>query len=248
MNKQKKLIEILYEDNFEFPDGYDYVAQDKCNMEIWYYSNDHLILRQGDTIWDTKIFSTITKLYCKHTQLASDWDSSIVTRQQYKDYCEKQNKEKNMKPNITLNIPKLTIDKDNPVWVNVWDEEEEKEDCETLLLVAMCGGGGCICVHKYAQDKVLETGNVGYDDFYCFKKYEIIEETPTPKQTHRPFKDYEEFREWLKSSGRTNLILEDKSENCIYTKGFNTHSKFTDIFDNYKWFDTQEPVGMPFEG
>lgn len=242
MNKQKKLIEILYEDNFEFPDGYNCVAQDKCNMEIWCYSNDNLILRQGDTIWDTNTFFTNAILCGTNTQLASDWDESIVTRQQYKAYCEKHNKEKNMKTNTTLNIPKLTIDKDNPIWVRAWDELGEEEN---VILISATSDGGCIAVLECKADKVLETGNVCYEDFYCFVKYEIIEETPTPKQTHRPFKDYEEFREWFKSSGRTNLTTENKNEGYIGFYGFGVETNFSSLFEEEVWFDTQEPVGMP---
>lgn len=89
------------------------------------------------------------------------------------------------------NIPKLTVDKDNPIWVYAWDEGYRSSEAVRVLISAT-ENGGCLTVNPDALESVLKTGVVEYEDFECWERYEITEQNG--KGTHRPFKNYNEFR------------------------------------------------------
>ena len=80
-----KLIEILYDAGFEWPEGdWNYVAQDG-NGEVFPFRDAP---RLKNTVWITRSLSGSN--YAGLFALAPDWSTAVITREQYEAYCKEQ--------------------------------------------------------------------------------------------------------------------------------------------------------------
>lgn len=201
-----KLIEMLYVNEFEWPDSVGAVGQN---------SDCEVLCLVGKT------------MICNGCllNLADDWENAAITREEYEAYCKQRDFEKR--------VPTLKIDNQTSVLVKVWDDDGAMELNAQLL--ATFPDGACIA-------RSVEDG-----DIYHWQNYEIIEQSSAPKQTHRPFKGYAEFKQHLVDSGRTNLFIENVygDDRFISSLGVSDENDWEHTFECCTWLDTGEPVGMP---
>lgn len=101
----------------------------------------------------------------------------------------------------------------------VWDDNGTKPEEEHILYV-------------YKSGRCRDTDGAVWDN------YELIEE---PK--FRPFRDRDEFIQWLRDTGRIDMRVIDESGDMYTIIGVTEDCAFREIFKS-KWFDNGEPVGV----
>ena len=92
------------------------------------------------------------------------------------------------------------------------------------------------------EKNVIVVGSKGWciDDKRSFWPHcELIEE---PK--FRPFRDRDEFIQWLRDTGRTDMRVIDESGDMMTINYIYGHITKLDDCLKLKWFDNGEPVGV----
>jgi hypothetical protein len=101
----------------------------------------------------------------------------------------------------------------------VWDYEGDKPIEKEIVYVDK--SGACIDINRM---------------HWC--NYKLIQE---PK--FRKFSDRDEFIQWLRDTGRTDMRVIDENGDVFSILPISAMSRFEEII-KYKWFDNGEPVGV----
>lgn len=78
----KKLIEVLHDAGFVWPGNWSYVAQDGDGGLVYAYITRPVL---DNHVWDNGYWAAKS---CAYLEIASDWATSVVTREQYAEYRE----------------------------------------------------------------------------------------------------------------------------------------------------------------
>ena len=92
MTKRKKeLVELMYEAGIrEFPEGGEFAAQDKRSYDVFFYTNKPTEYDELGS-WLSK-FINVGGWY-KLDSLCKNWHRTVVTREQYAEYCKMREQE-----------------------------------------------------------------------------------------------------------------------------------------------------------
>ena len=99
MTKRKKeLVELMYEAGIrEFPKGGEFAAQDKngqyADMVSFFYGAIPVFWRSADVWGDAGWCRYLINESVKLPQLCKNWHRTVVTREQYEEYCKMRERE-----------------------------------------------------------------------------------------------------------------------------------------------------------
>lgn len=99
MTKRKKeLIELMYEAGIrEFPEGGEFAAQDKNGPDAdkvsFFYGAIPVFWRSADVWGDAGWCRYLINESVKLPQLCKNWNRTVVTREQYAEYCKMRERE-----------------------------------------------------------------------------------------------------------------------------------------------------------
>lgn len=128
------------------------------------------------------------------------------------------------------------FDYKNPVWVEVKDNAQV--EWKRCILYQEHADGSCTCIDNSCIDNVLSGKSPVYRTM-LWRQYRHIKEP-----TYRPFKDFDEFLEHIKTTGRHNLLLMSIEGDLIMPYPFNKYSNWKNLFKTHKWFSDGEPFGI----
>lgn len=82
---KKTLIELMLENDIEWPEGAEFAAQDKCDKRVW-FNRERPTRNKNSEVWNcsglVKGFSAVMPELCRN------WHQTIVTREQYENAQE----------------------------------------------------------------------------------------------------------------------------------------------------------------
>ena len=83
--KKRHLIELMIEAGVKWPDGAEYAAQDKYDLNVNFYKNGKPNFQSGYLQWLANDCSFMSDYGIELDSLCSNWNKTIVTREQYAD-------------------------------------------------------------------------------------------------------------------------------------------------------------------
>ena len=81
--KKKHLIELMIEAGVKWPDGAEYVAQDKYDLNVNFYKNGKPDFQSGYLQWMANDCTFMSDYGIELDSLCRNWHQTIVTREQY---------------------------------------------------------------------------------------------------------------------------------------------------------------------
>ena len=81
--KKKHLIELMIEAGVKWPDGAEYAAQDKYDLNVNFYKNGKPDFQSGYLQWMTNDCTFMSDYGIELDSLCRNWHQTIVTREQY---------------------------------------------------------------------------------------------------------------------------------------------------------------------
>lgn len=76
------LLELMIKESIEWPEGAKFAAQDKGSLAIYFYASRPVMFVKSQS-WDCYKGSTLRDSHVRATELAGDWNTAIITREQY---------------------------------------------------------------------------------------------------------------------------------------------------------------------
>ena len=81
--KKKHLIELMIETGVKWPDGAEYAAQDKYDLNVNFYKNGKPNFQSGYLQWLANDCTFMSDYGIELDSLCRNWNQTIVTREQY---------------------------------------------------------------------------------------------------------------------------------------------------------------------
>ena len=83
--KKRHLIELMIEAGVKWPDGAEYAAQDKYDLNVNFYKNGKPNFQSGYPQWLANDCTFMSDYGIELDSLCHKWNQTIVTREQYAD-------------------------------------------------------------------------------------------------------------------------------------------------------------------